>query len=415
MNDTVIIGGGIAGYTLAIELADHDIPTTLIEKAELGGTCLNRGCIPTKALLHAPKNSDLNENLGRSRNIVTHLREMLMSLIQSKRIRYVNDEAKILTRKSILLRKDNEKIGFDKLILAVGSEMLIPSMLKDATNVLTTDEVFGIEILPERLIVLGGGYIGVEFATILSNLGSKVTIIEQKESILPMLEKDLAGHLADNFKKRGIDIITGQAITQITESTVTLSNGQTVAYDKILIATGRKPANIESDIPFEQENGAIKTDGYFETSEKGIFVIGDASGGPMLAHKAEYDARLLAKNLLGIKEQRDYSRIPFCIFSDPQIATIGRNEGAYKIKLPFKAIGKSYCDDCTEGFLKLILDEKKAIIGAQVVNKHATELISALIVIVNGRMTCEEVSKIVFAHPTLAEIIKEAAIKGLSC
>jgi len=410
----VIIGGGIAGYTLALELIQHNVDLTLIEKDVLGGVCLNRGCIPTKLALHHSSNKvALKEIINKIKDVTSTLRNQIEFLIKSNKIKYINDEAKIKSIDTIFLKNSGNCIKFDKLILATGSMPYIPDSFKNIADVITTNDILNLNEIPEEFVIIGGGYIGVEFATLFNRLGSNVTIIEKEDSLLPSIDKDLSISLKKAFENNGINIFVGKEIKKFEENVIYLEDGKEILYNKILLAIGRVPSGIDSDIPLEKENNCIKVDYYFETSQKNIFMIGDSIGSNMLAHKAEYDAKILANNLVNeTKQKPDYSKIPFCIFSDPQIGIIGEIEEE-SIKIPFTSLGKSYCDESTCGFLKLGIDKNKKLTGALVINKNGVEVLSAIIPIINIGLTCEEISKMVFAHPTSCEIIKKAAIKAL--
>jgi len=268
--------------------------------------------------------------------------------------------------------------------------------------------------IPDEIVIVGGGYEGVEFATIFNNLGSNVTLIEREGSLLPTLSHDVTRYLTSSLSSKGIDVLTGKTISKVKENIVYLDDGHEVLYDKLLVCCGREPLEIPSKISFERKNGLIATNEFFETSQRNIFVIGDATGSMMFAHKAQYDATVLAKNILGLKEKPDYSAMPSCVFSNPQIAIVGSNNSGERIKVPFTAIAKSHCEDLTAGFITLHLDDYKNIIGAEVVHERASEMLSALTVIVSKKMSCRDVSTMIFAHPTLGEIIKEAAKRGLT-
>ena len=409
-----IVGGGFAGYTAALRLAKGN-EVTLIEKETLGGTCLNKGCIPTKLFLHhSLKEKSLSRIKEKSEKTISDLVSGIKLLIDNKRINYINEEAKIITKNGLLLKKTGKTISFDILILALGSEPIVPEEFREKPGIVKSDEAITLEEPPKKLVIIGGGYIGVEFAHIFSNLGTQATIIEKEKNILSSIDSDAASLLSKAMAERGINILTGKTVEKIQDSKVFTSGGEEIAYDKVLLCIGRKANLIESEIQIETENGRIKTDEFFQTSQDNIFAIGDCTSGPLLAHKAAYDAELLAENLLsGKKQKKDYSRIPFCIFSEPIIAGIGEINGAETVKARFSAIGKAHCDESTEGFLKLTISPDKKILGGIAVNNNALEVLSALTVIVEKGMTCDEVSGIVFAHPTSAEIIKEAAKKAL--
>lgn len=413
-NKITIIGGGFAGYTAALRLSrGNDV--TLIEKENLGGTCLNKGCIPTKLFLHySLKEKILGRIQEKSEKTISGLASGIKLLLDNKKITYINDEAKIAAKNRLLLKKAGKTLSFDTLILSIGSEPIIPEKFRGSRGALTSDNIIKLEETPKRLVIIGGGYIGVEFAHIFSNLGTKVTIIEKEKAILPTIDTDASSLLTKAMTENGIRIITGKTVEKIQGSKAFISNGEEIPYDNVLLCIGRKAKPVESDIPIESENGRIRTDDFFQTSQQGIMAIGDCTSGPLLAHKAAYDAEILSANLLnGKKQKKDYSKIPFCIFSEPNISGVGEMKDLETIKARFSAIGKAHCDESTEGFLKLAIDKDKRIRGGIVVNKNALEVLSALTVIVEKGMTCDEVSRIVFAHPTSAEIIKEAAKKAL--
>ncbi|MFA5992281.1 MAG: NAD(P)/FAD-dependent oxidoreductase [Candidatus Pacearchaeota archaeon] len=409
----VIIGGGIAGYSAAFELSKYPCEITLIEKDKIGGTCLNRGCIPTKLFLHNSVGSEYKDIIIKNNEVLEKLRKSIERLVEKKKISYILDEAEIESENSIILKRTGETVKFDKLIISSGSEVIVPEVLR-SIDLITSDSFFNLESISGKIVIVGGGYIGVEFATILKNLGCEVTIIEKENSLLPNLDLDISSELARSFEKRGIKIITGKEIERVEENRLYLSEGLELDYDHIFLAGGRKPCNIRSKIEFERLKGIIMINEYLETSNKNVFCIGDANGKFMLANKAEYEAKLIARNMFSeIKEKVDYSKLPFFIFCEPKIGIIGLNlssELNRSIKVPFSKIGKAFCDDSFDGFLKIFFDKDKKITGARVINKNAIEVMSALIVIVQGGLTCKDVANMVFGHPTSAEIIKEAAI-----
>ncbi len=454
----IIIGAGIAGYTAAVEIAseieinekknpnqinlDHkqiNYQIIIIEKNAIGGTCLNKGCIPTKAALHITEkykqsreinnenNNQITEKIrSHNQSIIAALQDGIKQLINAKKIAVIQDDAVIESENTVLLKNANKTIPFDYLIIATGSTAIIPEIYlneKNDKDLLTSDAISNLSEVPQELIIVGGGYIGVECATIFHNLGSKITIIEKMDSFLGTIDQDAAKELENQFKKKGIQIITGRTIIKLEENIAYLDDGQELLYDKILVAIGRAPVFLESKIIFEKKekqnnnnnnDNNIKINNYFETNHQNMFIIGDATANLMLAHKAEYDAKILAKYIIqNEKIMPDYSLIPMCIFSDPQIAIIGNTAPENKtIKVSYTCIGKSYCLEAPDGFLKLFLNEKKQIIGAVIVHKYATEILTALTIIINKQLSCEEITKMIFMHPTLGEIIKEAAKKG---
>lgn len=414
MSKIIIIGGGIAGYTAALELVAKDNEVTLIEKDLLGGVCLNRGCIPTKILLNFAKSQKSLNLIQKEKNqIIQLLRSNIASLISAKQITYFNSEAKILKNNLVLLKQLGLKIKYESLILAIGSRPVIPKLLS-GPNVLSSDEILELNEVPSKILIVGGGYIGIEFAHIFNSLNSKVYLLEKEISILPLISKSASDVLTRKMKQKGIEIFTGTSVESCSSNIVKLCSGEIIEVDKILSCIGRVSSTIESEIEIIMEGNFIKTDGYFKTSQADIYAIGDCIGGPLLAHKAEYDAMVLSDNLLyGNKQKKDYENIPSCIFSQPAIGFIGIDQDLLKVKIGFNCIGKSYCDESSDGFLEIYLDQNKKIKGGLIVNNNAPEVLAALIPIVWGQMTCREVLKMVWTHPTSSEIIKEAARKAL--
>src|SRR3989338_4050349 len=418
----VVIGCGIAGYTFASEIVtlgkknNLDFDITIIDKKEICGVCLNNGCIPTKSAIYlSEKIKDLNQIKIKNKQIINVLQQGIKQLL--KNINYINDEAIISSDKQIYLKNNARYIDFDFLIIATGSYPDVPQIFHNKEDIYTSDTIFDINEIPERLVIVGGGYIGLEFATLFNNLGSKITIIEKESRLLPNLNEEIGNELQKLFLKNGIELIFEENIIKIEQNIVYTENNE-LLYDKLLIATGRKPLVMEPKINIETNLNGFKINKFFETSQKGIFVIGDATNNLLLAHKAEYDAKTLAKNLISEilgkeKTVPDYSLIPFCIFSSPEVVIVGNTSNLNKfVKVRFTKIGRAYCNDATDGYIKLYLDENNRVVGAEVINKKASDLLGSLILIINNKMTCNQISDIIFAHPTMDEIIKEAAIIG---
>jgi len=411
LKNVVVIGGGIAGYTFALEIVGHCKRVILIEKEFTGGTCLNKGCIPTKTFLSKSLEIDDIDKLVEQTNIVvSELRQSIDRSLKEGGVEIIKGEAVIESENSISIIGQTKKIDFDILVLATGS---VPRSLeiRGETDVLTTDTVFGLNEVPDKIVISGGGYMGVEFANIFSNLGSEVTIIEKENNLLPEIESSIGRYLRNSLEDKGISVYTESKIIKTENNNVMLSGGDRIPYDKILAACGRTPSPLKTKINLNNNKGWIQVDEYFKTKRDNIYAIGDCTGRLMLAHKAEYDARLLAKNLITEKPSKsDYSSIPLYIFSEPEIGVIGSfNKAEKTAKLRFSTVGRACCDGNIEGFVELAADKKNRIVGARVAHYNISEIMSALSVIVSQKMTVEEVSGLVFAHPTRSEIIKEAA------
>jgi dihydrolipoamide dehydrogenase len=443
-----ILGGGPGGYTAAIRAAQLGAEVTVVEKDNVGGTCLNWGCIPTKSLLACAdvlsliKESDaygievkgfkpnLEKMVSRKNEIVASLRGGIEQLFKQHGIEYFKDEGTLDTNGglSLKLKSDGTKIAADKIIIATGSRPAkFPIFDFDQPTVLTSNEVIHITDIPKKLLILGGGVIGCEFASLFVRLGSEVTIVELMPQLLPFEEKRLAKQLEGVFRKSGIKILTGTSIESVAEYsdngiTVKLSNGEEVTADKLLVSIGRA---LNSDgVGLEEagveigEKGAIKVNEKLETNVPGIYAIGDVIGGIMLAHMASAEGLVAVENALGGNREIDIKVVPNCIFTHPEIATVGLSadraaEKGIEIntgKFPFAANGKAKAVGEAEGFVQIISEAgTDKIIGAQIMGPHATDLIHELALAIRLGVTAEEVAQTIHAHPTLSETVMEAA------
>lgn len=444
-----ILGGGPGGYTAAIRGAQLGAEVTVVEKDRLGGTCLNRGCIPTKALLacadtlSAIQSSEefgievssfkpnLEKMIERKNKIVDTLCGGIEQLFKQHGIEKIQDEGSISIengKPSIQLKNSNERISADKLIIATGSKPAhIPIFDFDQPTILTSNGALDLTKKPEKLIILGGGVIGCEFASFYSRLGSEVIIVELMPQLLPFEEKRLAKQLEGIYKRKGITIKTGTSIEKVADYsdnqvTVKLSDGSEISADNLLISIGREicTKNIgleESGIEFG-DKGAIKVNGKMETNIGNIYAIGDAIGGIMLAHMASAESLVAIENAIGGNKVIDRNVVPSCIFTKPEIATVGLNaekaaEKGIEIevgKFPYVANGKAVSAGEGEGFTQIIVEKSSdKIIGAQIMGAHATDLIHELALAVRLGITSKEVAETIHAHPTLSETIMEAA------
>lgn len=415
MNNIVVIGAGIAGYTCALKLTAKGMHVTLIEQNQLGGTCLNAGCIPVEFLSHKSKSShDLANIILEKEKTIHMLRGAIMGMISAKKITYMTGKAKIEKDNSVLLVTTKQKIPYDTLILAIGARPIMPKIF-DAPDVVVSDELLEFKKVPSTLVIAGAGSIGIEMARIFNNLGSKVTIVEKAPTILPAIPTSASDVVASSLRTKGIEILTGTEITDCSNNTAVCSNGIKITFDKLLVSVGRVGNTIQSEIPIDYEKGFIVTDEYFRTAQERIYAIGDCTEGPQLAHRAEYDGLLVAENILSdAKVKKNYGTIPSVVSEDPAVGSIGMLGDLSKVRMDFKNIGVAYTDESTSGFLELYIDDKKVIKGGVVVNKNAQEVLASLIPIVNSSLSVEQVINMVWAHPTPAEIIKEASKKALA-
>ena len=449
--DVIIIGSGPAGYVCAIRAAQLGLKVCCVDKSALGGTCLNIGCIPSKSLLHASQAYDQTKNyeaLGISFSSVSF---DLNKIMQSK-----NDSVKTLTGGVNFLFKKNKithKKGFAKIInnneveisnninselvktknivIATGSEPSIPSdVLIDEKNILSSTGALSLDKVPGHLVIIGAGYIGLEMGSVWSRLGSKVTVIEYEDHILPNMDREIATNFQKILIKQGFDFKLSTSFNKVIKKNDKLSvsienDGQTLEIDcdKILISMGRKPysygLNLKNIGVEMDKKGFIQTNKKFQTSLNNIYAIGDCKNGPMLAHKASEEGVAVAEILAGQAGQVNYGTIPSVIYTFPEVASVGKTEEElknasiqYKVgKFPFTANAKATVMQETEGFVKIISDYKTdEVLGVHIVGADAGNLIAELVVAMEFGASAEDLARTCHAHPTLTESIKEAAL-----
>jgi dihydrolipoamide dehydrogenase len=442
--DIGIIGGGPGGYVAAIRAAQLGLKTAVIEKDVVGGTCLNRGCIPTKTylkhteLIHELKRMDefgimvegysldWKKMRERKNKVVNKLTGGIRGLFKKNGVDLIKGMAEVINEHEINISADkNEKIWAENIIIATGSAPIMPGLKgMDLPGVISSKEALDLDELPERIVIIGGGVIGVEMASIYSSLEVEVTIVEILDDILVNFDKEMVNILKKNLKKHGVKLLTSSKVTEIVEKDdeliVKIESEKTdqIITDKVLAAVGRKPvfSGIEN-LGLEMENGFIKVDSHMETSIAGIYAVGDVTGGMLLAHEASAEGIAAVKNIKGDYELRD-NLIPNCVYSLPEIASVGMTEEeaedeGYQVnvgRFPFKASGKAIAAGHEEGFVKIISDKKwDQILGAQIIGPHATDLIAEAAIAIKLESTSEVLANTIHAHPTLSESVKEAA------
>jgi len=443
----IIIGGGPGGYVAAIRAAQLGAKVTLVEKDEIGGTCLNRGCIPTKSLLHdaktfrsikrspvfqslLPGNFDpLASMMERKEKVVREIVKGVEMLLESHRVTVKSARAELLGPNQVVLLhggEEKEIIEGDAVILAPGSKSKgLPSISPDGDKIITSDDALRIKKIPCEIVIIGGGYIGVEFASIFHALGSAVTIVEILDTILPGLEGELVRNLRRVLEKDNVRVMTQSRIENIVpfgealKLTVKTPQGiQEVMADKLLVAVGRTP---NLDLNFGKAGVAFTSTGVrvnhrMETTVPNIYVIGDATGGAMLAHLAMEEGVIAAENIMGMDRDKENQLIPLCIFTYPEIASIGLTEkeakarGEIKIgRFPFRSNPKAVISGETEGLIKVVVDRKTAkILGVHIIGHEASTLISVASSLMRQGVTSKDFARIIQAHPTSAEALKEA-------
>lgn len=446
-----IIGGGPGGYVAAIKAAQMGAEVVLIEKEYIGGTCLNTGCIPTKVLLHSTeiyhqlKNEaealglevdDLKVNwqnlLTRKELVATQLVEGVKNLLRIGKIEVIEGSAKFITSKSIevsLAAGGSKRISFDKAIIATGSKsIVIPVPGHDLEGVITSREAMSLAEIPKSLCVIGGGVIGVEFANIYSNLGSQVTIIEMLPRLVANMDQEIVNSLEETLVDKGVKVYKSAKVLKIDRTdnglqvTAQMSDDTfQVISEKVLMATGRKPMGDGlglQEIGVKVERGAIQVDKLFKTDVDNIYAIGDCTGGVQLAHVASASGLMVAELIMGERMTMDFRTIPYCVYTNPELASVGLTEEdaitkGYRIKVgkfPMYGNGKSVITGNVRGLVKIVADEKTGeVLGLHIAGNSATELIASGAVAIRLEATVQELITTIYAHPTVGEAVHEAA------
>lgn len=440
----IIIGAGPGGYETALLAAKKGVDVTLIEAGEVGGTCLNEGCIPTKSFC---KNAEFFESLlsaevygiddlsysfdfkmvvERKNQIVRQLREGVESLLNQPKINLVRGKARFVDDHTVEV--SGEKFTADYIIIATGSvSSTLPIEGNDLEDVITSREILNLEKVPEHLCVIGGGVIGLEFASIFSCLGSEVTVVEYAKEILPRFDADLAKRLRQSLTKRGITIHVRSAVNAIKKDDKGLKvvftkkdEQDVVECSKVLMAVGRK-ANLNSlnlaDIGVECTPRSITIDENMRTNIPHIYAIGDVVGQMMLAHAAIFQGMRALNNIMGETDKLRLDVIPAAVFTLPEVATVGLTEEEckerglkYKAKKSFfRANGKAVCLNEPEGYCKILVADDK-IVGCHIFGAHASDLIQEVCAMITHDMTIQDLQAVVHTHPTLSEVIQTAAL-----
>lgn len=449
-SDVVIVGGGPAGYVAAIRASQLGGKVILIERDSLGGTCLNRGCIPTKVLLHsvgilesARKGRDYGVNVGdisidfakmmsHKDAVVNTLVTGVQYLMRSNAIEVIKGTGTVISPTEVEVDSgEKESVKGTRIILAPGSvPSVVPIPGVDSSGVITSDDTLQLSEIPRSLLVVGGGAIGVEFATIFAKLGTKVTIVEMLPQIIPTEDLELSTSLKGVLERDGIKIFTSAQVSRIEDApegdkliTVTTEEGeQRLTAELVLVAVGRKP-NIDGlgleRVGIKTERGSITVNDRMETNIPGIYAVGDAIGGILLAHVASAEGAVAVENALGKDSVIDYRVVPRCIYTMPEIAAVGltesqaREEGLnLKVgRFPFTANSKALILGQRDGFVKVLSDAKSGeIFGVHIFGPQATELMSEATLAMGMEATVSEISSTIHAHPTLSEAMREAAL-----
>lgn len=445
--DIIVLGGGPGGYPAAIQAAQLGKSVALVEVKDLGGTCLNRGCIPSKALIanaDVLKKVKMAEEFGirvgsisidyakmvqRKDQVVGRVRKSLEGLIASNKITLFRGFGKFVSPKTIKVTgTDNALLQGDKIIIATGSEPRnMPAFPFDGDKIIDSTSLLERTTLPQKIAIIGGGIIGCEFASLYAAFGVDVTLLEMMPRIVPTETEIVSNTLARAFQKKGIKIETNALVQGVDKTaqgvTVKLAGGKTVDADIALVAVGRSmntsKIGLEAAGVLINPNGTLPVNEKMETNVPGIYAIGDIASKWWLAHVATHQGIVAAKNAAGKKARMHYNAIPSVIFTEPEIGTVGLSleqalEQGYQATVgafPFQALGKSQASLETEGFAQVITDRKTGqILGAQVVGHEASTLIAEMAVAVANELTLESITETIHAHPTVAEAWLEAVL-----
>lgn len=453
--DLIVIGAGPGGYTAAIRAVQLGMKVALIEKSKVGGTCLNIGCIPSKALLDSSElylltkkslarhgiqiqnvSLDLPAMMDRKLSVVKGLTDGLAFVLQKNKIAIHYGVGRLSGSGTVVVKPNDgsaEKTLQGKtILLASGSVPIeLPFLKFDGERIGSSTEGLSYDKVPEHLIVVGAGYIGLELGSVWCRLGAKVTVVDVVTDILPFMDREIANELKKALTKQGL---TFQLNTKVTGATskdgkVTLQAEQAgkpleLVGDRILVAVGRRPYTDglgleEAGVQLDPKTRRIAINENFQTSAKGIYAIGDLVDGPMLAHKAEEDGVVFAERLVGQKTKVHYDTVPSVIYTWPEVASVGQTEEqlkekglAYRVgKFPFSANGRAKAMDETEGLVKVLADQKTdRLLGVHIFGPRASDLIAEAVTVMEFSGSAEDIGRICHAHPTLSEALKEAAL-----
>jgi dihydrolipoamide dehydrogenase len=452
--DVVVIGSGPAGYVCAIRAAQLGFNVACVEKrATLGGTCLNIGCIPSKALLHSSflyeqaghglekfgikatgVELDLSAMLQRKLNVVDELTKGVDYLFKKNKISRINGTAKLLGGGKIAVTGDEDStITADHIVIATGSEPTpLPGIAVDEKRVVSSTGALSLEKVPKHLVVLGGGYIGLEMGSVWQRLGSKVTVVEYLDNIVPAMDAEVGKAFKRILEKQGFEFKLATKVTgvetvgdKLALSLDARAGGkpETMECDVLLVSAGRRPytegLGLQEAGVKQDEIGRVTVDDHFQTSAPGIYAIGDVIRGPMLAHKGEEEGVAVAEIIGGLSGHVNYDAIPGVVYTHPEVATVGRTEEQLKAdgieyvvgKFPFSANSRAKAVGETEGFVKILADKTTdKVVGVHIIGPEAGTLIAEAVLAMEYGASSEDIARTCHAHPSLNEAVKEAAL-----
>ena len=453
--DVIVIGGGPGGYVCAIRSAQLGLKTACIEsRGSLGGTCLNVGCIPSKSLLNLSENYNKAKNdfsrqgielsgvklniekmMSNKEKTVQVLTKGVEFLFKKNKVTYIKGKGVVFSKNDVVVYNDGEKKSYKakNIIIATGSQSTsLPGIEIDEKNIVSSTGALSFNKVPEKLVVIGGGYIGLEMGSVWSRLGSKVTVVEYLDHVTPGMDKEISTEFKKILTKQGINFKLNCKVTSVqnvsNKTVVDFTNNQTsertrMECDKVLVSVGRKPytegLNLSKIGVKKDEKGRIEVNEKLQTTVPNIYAIGDVIKGPMLAHKAEEEGIAVAEIIAGQAGHVNYNVIPGVIYTSPEVATVGKTEEQlksekrnYKIgKFPFIANSRAKVNNETEGFVKILADAKTdKVLGVHIIGPHSGDMIAEMALAMEFGASAEDIARTCHAHPTHTEAIKEAAL-----
>ena len=453
--DLVVIGGGPGGYVCAIRAAQLGLKTACVEsRGTLGGTCLNVGCIPSKSLLNLSENfqkakKDFNNQGIEIEGVKLNIDKMMSNknksvqvltkgvefLFKKNKVTYIKGKGVLFSKNDIVVYEDNKKSNYKSknIVIATGSSVVsLPGINIDEKNIISSTGALSLKNVPNKLAIIGGGYIGLEMGSVWSRLGSDVTVIEYLDHITPGMDREISNEFKKILIKQGIKFKMESRVNKVESSGSSVSvnytdlkssKDETLEFDKVLVSVGRKPytegLNL-SKIGIKKDNkGRIEVNSKLQTSIKNIYAIGDVIKGPMLAHKAEEEGIAVAEILAGQAGHVNYDVIPGVIYTSPEVATVGKTEEqlkeekkSYKVgKFPFLANSRAKVNNSTEGFVKILADSvTDKVLGVHIIGPHCGDMIAEMALAMEFGASAEDIARTCHAHPTHTEAIKEAAL-----
>jgi len=458
--DLIVIGAGPGGYVCAFRAAQLGLKVALVDKRPtLGGTCLNVGCIPSKALLHSTEqfvfvkshaaehgitakevSIDVAAMMKKKDAVVAKLTSGVGQLAKARKVTVVTGSASFVSPTEVevspIESRDSKiqnptRLTARHIVIATGSTSIeLPFLKFNGTDVVSSDHAIAFDSVPKRLVVVGGGAIGLELGSVWARLGSEVAVVEFLPKIVAMFDDDIVRHFARSLGKQGLKIETGAKVPALKREKTGLillaeRDGETLEFpaDKILVAVGRRPytdgLNLEAAGVELDDRKRVKVDDHLRTTAKNVWAIGDVVAGPMLAHKAEEDGVAVAEWIAGKAGHVNWNLVPSIVYTDPEVASVGIGEDGAKAKgievkvgrFNFSANGRAIAADATDGFVKIIADAKSdRILGAQILGRGAGELISEVVTHMEYGGSAEDLGRTIHAHPTMSEAVKEAAL-----